>query len=73
MSVESKGLHAQNCVCRNLACLCTVMINLNGPEYGQPGAIKRKLGKCSQLTHTQRKYKIFLNQKSNTITKLKTR
>ena len=25
MSVESKGLHAQNCVCRNLACLCTVM------------------------------------------------
>ena len=26
MSVESKGLHAQNCVCRNLACLCTVMI-----------------------------------------------
>ena len=26
MSVESKGLHAQNCVCRNLACLCTVMM-----------------------------------------------
>ena len=26
MSVESKGLHAQNCVCRNLACLCTVMV-----------------------------------------------
>ena len=25
MSVESKGLHAQNCVCRILACLCTVM------------------------------------------------
>ena len=25
MSVESKGLHAQNCFCRNLACLCTVM------------------------------------------------
>ena len=28
MYVESKGLHAQNCVCRNLACLCTVMRNL---------------------------------------------
>ena len=26
MSVESKGLHAQNCVCRNLPCLCTVML-----------------------------------------------
>ena len=25
MSVESKGLHAQNCVCRNFACLCTVI------------------------------------------------
>ena len=28
MSVESKGLHAQNCVCRNLACLCTVIVSL---------------------------------------------
>ena len=27
-------------------------INLYGPAYGQPGAIKRKLGYCSQLTHT---------------------
>ena len=26
MSVEYKGLHAQNGVCRNLACLYTVMI-----------------------------------------------
>ena len=31
MSVESKVLHAQNCVCRNLACLCTVMfLNFDG-------------------------------------------
>ena len=25
MYVEPKGLHAQNCVCRSLACSCTVM------------------------------------------------
>ena len=29
--------------------------NLYGPEYGQPGPIKRKLGQCSQLTHTLKK------------------
>ena len=33
MSVESKGLHAQNCVCRKEADLCTVMASNQMPGY----------------------------------------
>ena len=29
-----------------------IFINLYGPEYGQPGAMKRKLAQRSEVTHT---------------------